>query len=55
MMQCPKCKGYNTDAGYGLAGGGGCSLYMYCNDCGHVYNKVPEEVCDSHKTNGEAK
>ena len=51
MLECPRCKSYNTEPGYGLAGGGGIGLYMYCNDCGNVYAKAVEK--DEKDDNGQ--
>jgi len=42
MMKCPKCKSNNVHVGYGLAGGGGIGTYMYCEDCGHIWDKLSD-------------
>lgn len=39
--KCPKCGSEKTDAGFGLAGGG-YGVYMYCEDCHAIFDKVQE-------------
>lgn len=40
--KCPYCFSYNTDYGYGMAGGG-LGTYSFCLDCnGPVFNKVQD-------------
>lgn len=42
-MLCPQCKSHNVEVGYGLAGGGGIGVYMYCVHCGHIYDKQEDQ------------
>jgi hypothetical protein len=49
MMQCPQCKSPRTNVGYGLAGGGGIGMYMYCEDCSHIWDKFSDQEMNEEK------
>lgn len=41
IHKCPKCGSTDTEAGFGLAGGG-YGVYWYCKDCNTIFDKVQD-------------
>lgn len=39
--RCPDCGGTDIGGGYGIAGGG-IGAYLYCRQCGVVFDKVQD-------------
>lgn len=46
---CGLCGSADIEAGYGLAGGGGCGMYNFCNRCQRVLDKSPDPEASPHE------